>query len=117
MKKRWFLIAAVAVTAGVVAMTSIPEEKVAVCGVTLRPTRVEQTVSCMGVVESSNGVGVFAPVNCVVRKVNVKEGQRVRKGDVLAILDRDATKQTATGTEDVMVLAAMSETLIAPEER
>lgn len=82
----------------------------------LTPTQVEQTVSCNGVVEAVNGVGVFAPVSCCIREVRVAEGQRVKKGDVLAVVDKEATYAEAGDIATQVALAAMEEKLTAPED-
>lgn len=117
MKKRWiFVLLLVAVAAGVVVVAGWPQPTVTVKTVTLTPQRVEQTVTCTGAVEAAESTGVFAPISCVLRDVTVAEGQRVKKGDVLATVDRDATRAMLSDPAQLMVLAAMPEELTAPED-
>lgn len=117
MKKRWFWIVAVAiVVAGIGVWTSMPDTPPTVKTTVLTPSRVEQTVSCDGVVEAVDGVGVFAPVGCRIREVCVAPGQWVKKGDVLARIDKEAT---LADTEDIVTqvaLAGMEEELVAPDD-
>lgn len=115
MKKRWlFGLLAVAAIMGTVLTTGRPSEPVTVDAVTLSARQVEQTVTCLGAVESGKQTGVFAPITCVIRRVEVKQGQRVKKGDVLAVIDRDATREKMEDPAQLMVLAALSEELTAP---
>lgn len=117
MKKRWFWIAAavvIAVGAGV--WLRQPDAPPTVKTMVLTPTRVEQTVACSGVVEAADGVGVFAPVACRIREVRVAPGQRVSKGDVLAVVDKEATYVDASDMATQVVLAGMEEELTAPED-
>ena len=117
MKKRWFWIAAavvIAVGAGV--WLRRPDAPPTVKTMVLTPTRVEQTVACNGVVEAADGVGVFAPVACRIREVRVTPGQRVSKGDVLAVVDKEATYADASDMATQVALAGMEEELTAPED-
>ena len=82
----------------------------------LTPTQVEHTVSCNGVVEAADGVGVFVPITCRVREVNVSVGQRVQKGDVLAVIDKEQTMSDTTDVTSQLALAALREEIVAPEE-
>ena len=117
MKKRWIFTGLAVVCAVSVGLWSrstqtIPTVRTKV----LSPTSVEQTVSCNGVVEAVDGVGVFAPVACYIRKVCVTAGQRVQKGDVLAVLDKEMTLAEADDIETRFLLAGMEETLVAPDD-
>ena len=116
MKKRWIWLCAVALVAVsvFVAATRKPAA-IKVETVVLKPQRVEQTVSCMGTVEASDGHGVFAPVSCLVTEVKVREGQRVKKGDVLVVIDREATRQMLGDPTELVALAALEEQLTAQE--
>ena len=59
-------------------------------------------------------MGVFAPVACRIREVRVAAGQRVKKGDVLAVMDKDATLAEEIDVATQVALAAMDEELVAP---
>ena len=61
-------------------------------------------------------MGVFAPISCRIREVCVTEGQRVKKGDVLAVIDKETTDAETTDAADRVALAGMEETLIASED-
>lgn len=117
MKKRWFFVVLVLVVAGGVGVWSLtPTTPPTVKTTVLHPTSVEQTVSCNGVVEAVDAVGVFAPISCYIREVRVTAGQRVRKGDVLAVIDKE---MTLAGSDDIvtrMALAGMDENLVATED-
>lgn len=117
MKKRWFWITtAVVIAIGVGMWMRLPDAPPVVKTTVLTPTRVEQTVSCNGVVEAADGVGVFAPIACRIREVRVTPGQRVCKGDVLAVVDKESTYATNGDRVTQMALAGMEEELKAPED-
>lgn len=117
MKKRWFWIVTVVVAVvGVGVWMRMPDAPPVVKTMVLTPTQVEQTVACNGVVEAADGIGVFAPVACRMREVCVVPGQRVKKGDVLAVVDKEATYADAEDIVAQVALAGMEETLTAPED-
>lgn len=117
MKKRWIWMVAVAIVAvGVGVWVNLPDTPPTVKTTVLTPSRVEQTVSCNGVVEAVDGVGVFAPVSCRIREVCVAEGQRVQKGDVLARIDKEATLADSEDIVTQVALAGMEEELVASDD-
>ena len=117
MVKKWIWIVIVLVIAlGVGLWWNRPASPPTVRTVVLTATRVEQTVTCNGVVEAVDGVGVFLPISCRVREVRVKVGQRVQKGDVLAVIDKEATLADAVDVATQLALAALEETIVAPED-
>lgn len=114
-KKRWLwvvLILAIALCVGV--WVTVPDVPTTVKTAVLSPTRVEHTITCNGVVEAADGVGVFAPVTCRLKEVCVAEGQRVNKGDVVALVDKEATLAASSDVAVQVLLAAMPEELVAP---
>lgn len=117
MKKRWLLaILALVVAIGAGVWSRANAAPVTVKTAVLSASEVEQTVSCNGVVEAVDGVGVFAPVSCYIREVRVTAGQRVSKGDVLAVVDKE---NTLAGTDEIatrIALAGMSEELVASDD-
>lgn len=116
MKKRWIVVMAVGVIFVLVfAFVRMIERPVMVSAITLEPCRVEQTISCMGVVEPADTTVIMLPVNCAFSQVNVKAGDRVKKGDVLAVVDKDATRQLNLDGSSLMLLAAMPEEITAPQ--
>lgn len=117
MRKRWlWWIGAVVAAVGVGVWIHRPATPPTVKTAVLTATQVEQTVTCNGVVEAVDGVGVFAPVSCRIREVRVAEGQRVKKGDVMAVVDKEATYADAGDVPTQVALAAMDEALTAPED-
>lgn len=118
MKKRWWigLVAVLGVAVTAVAVNARPVAPVVVQTVTVTAQRVEHTVTCSGVVECGEQSGVFAPLDCVITEVRVQAGQRVKQGDVLATIDREATGETVEDPAQRMVLAAMTEELTAPQD-
>lgn len=89
---------------------------ITVSAVTLEPCRVEQTVSCMGVMEAADVTPVVLPIDCMVSDVCIKVGDRVQEGDVLAIVDKEVTRQQVFGKEALMLLAALPAEITAPLE-
>lgn len=119
MKKWWIVVLAAAVACvGIGAVTSRPTETVTVKTMHLTPRKVEQTETCTGAVEAADSVGVFVPTACVLREVTVQKGDTVKAGDVLALVDKDATRQLGlvSGQKDSLLLAAMGDTLTAPQD-
>ena len=117
MKKRWFWVIAVLVAAmGVGYWANLPQSPAVVRTTVLTPTQVEQTVSCNGVLEAADGVGVFAPIGCRIREVHVTVGQRVQKGDVLAVIDKEGTLSDSGDVATQVALAALESELVAPED-
>ncbi len=117
MRKHWFwVVTAIVAAVGIGVWLRIPDAPPTVRTMVIRPSKVEQTVSCNGVVEAADGVGVFAPVSCHIREVCVTAGQRVNKGDVLAVIDKDATYTDETDLVTQVTLAGMEDTLIAPDD-
>lgn len=117
MKKRWFwLMGCVLAAVGIGVWLNRPATPPTVKTLVLTPTQVEQTVTCNGVVEAVDGVGVFAPVSCYISEVRVSVGQRVKKGDVLAVVDKEATYNATDAIAEQVALAAMEEDLTAPTD-
>ena len=81
--------------------------------------RVEETVSCNGVVEAGELTGVYASCTCILEEVTVQVGQRVKAGDVLATVDKEATKALQLSGDrlsDALSLSAMNTEICAPTE-
>ncbi len=119
MKKWWILpLAAVMAVAGIGLAKSNRRETVAVRTAVLKPQSVEQTISCSGVVEAGELRPIPVMASCVLSEVSAREGQAVREGDVLACVDKQASRayaaQSAGGAAQVLALAAASDTVTAP---
>lgn len=117
MKKWWIWLVVLAVAAGGAGVfLGWPAAPVTVETVRLRPQRVEQTVTCSGVVESAENTGVLLPMACVLEQVSVEAGQQVEKGTVVAVVDKEATRRLlGNNPSALMALAAMDAQLTAPE--
>ena len=116
MKKRWIILGVigfVAVLAVVISRRS--DQAITVTTITLEPCRVEQTISCTGVVETADATMVMLPINCAFSQVMVKAGDRVSEGDVLAVVDKEATRKSLFDSTALMTLAAMPEEITAPQ--
>lgn len=116
MKKRWILLTCVGVLTIALIVACTIDRPAEVSVITLEPGRVEQTVSCMGVVETANLSAITLPVSCRFSRVNVKAGDRIRKGDVLAVVDKENTREMLMDDVARMTLAAMPEEIIATQD-
>ncbi len=115
MKKWWILVLVLAVACGGVALVTGEKapQTVSVDTVTLQPRLVEQTVTCSGVVESRESVSVTPATPCVLAEIMVKEGQAVEVGDVLARVDKTASRAAIQDANGALSLAAMEDTIVA----
>lgn len=117
MKKRWLVAVTIPIVVAMVGVRIVGSETPpAVRTQALTISTVEQTVSCNGVVEAADGIGVMAPVACTIREVHASIGQRVRKGDILAVVDRESTVEHATDPMTKLAVAAMEENLVASDD-
>jgi len=114
MKKRWLIWLLIPAVVAFAVWWWMPDQPITVDSVTLEPRRVEQTVSCMGVVETADSTPVVLPLACVIQEVKVKVGDRVAEGDVLAVVDKEATRQRLSDASALMALAALEEEIVAP---
>lgn len=115
MKKWMVLLLAVVAAVSVFWLSGAEESPVEVTVERIAPQRAEQTVSCTGLVEAADSTPVLMPFSCVMEQVAVKEGQRVQKGDLLAVMDKEATRELVS-PEMVVVLAATETNITAPED-
>ena len=119
MKKWWiFVLAAAVACVGIGVIAKPSQETVTVETTRLQPQQLEQTVSCNGVVEAADSIGVFAPTACFLKEVSVRKGATVKAGQVLAKVDKEATRLAGLAEEPqaALALAAMSDTITAPED-
>ncbi len=119
MKKWWiFALAAAVACVGIVAVSAGAEKTVLVETTHLEPQTVEQIVTCNGVVETADSVGVFVTTSCVMGEVTARKGAYVKAGQVLAHVDKEATRRAglADQPQEALALAAMPDTLTAPED-
>ncbi len=115
MKKWVVLLLVAAVVSGVFVLSGSEDSAVEVTVATIQPQRVEQTVLCTGLVEVADTTPLVLPYSCVIEQVLVKEGQRVKEGDVLAVMDKEATRNLLV-PEMAVSLAATDKEITAPAD-
>ena len=116
MKKRWIILSCVGALTIALIVACTMDRPTEVSVIKLKPGRVEQTISCMGVVETANVSAIILPVRCRFSRVNVRVGDRVCKGDVLAVVDKESTRGILLDDAERMALAAMPEEIIATQD-
>lgn len=119
MKKRWILaVAGVAAAAGVAVLLRPADKTACVQTQQLKTQRVEQMVTCSGVLEAGGRESVYAGAGCVIGEVLVEEGQAVCAGDALLRVDKTATRgmQSSDRTQAALALAAMPDIVTAPAD-
>lgn len=119
MKKWWILPLAIG-AAVVLGVTSNSEDgPMTVKSTVLQTQKVEQTVSCSGVVEAGEIEGVFAPQTCIVQEVFVEVGQRVRAGERLVAIDKEATRRLQMSSDRLsgaLSLTTMNDGITSPTD-
>ena len=118
MKKRWiWMVVAVVAVSGIGVAIGMPDPPPTVRTAVLQPRRVEQTISCSGVVEAGKSTPVLLPMTCVISEMWAQEGQQVKKGDTLAVVNKEATRALVGGDYgSLLALAAMEEQITAPAD-
>ena len=120
MKKWWILpIIAVVGVAAIGVRKNADREPLSVRTTVLQTQRVEQTVSCNGVIEAGEITGVFAPQTCIVHEVLVSVGQRVKAGDALITIDKEATKMLQVSNDrltEALPLTTMGTAITSPTD-
>lgn len=117
MKKWWILPIAIGVVVAAVSVNRADTQPASVRATTLQTQRVEQTVSCNGVIEAGAITGVFVQQTCIAGEVLVSEGQRVCAGEPLITVDKEQTKQMQLGDDrlsEALQLTVMGDTVTAP---
>ncbi len=115
MKKRTvvFVVLALALATYITARSSVGEAT-QVSGQRLALQRVEQTVSCTGVVMAGDVRDVSSEIGCVIDEVLVEEGQAVVAGEAIATIDKEATRQLQSQRyTDALMLSTMPDELRA----
>lgn len=67
---------------------------------TLEKTTLQDTVSVSGTVQSNDSTNVYTTLTLPVQKVNVSVGDKVKKGEVLAVLDTSSLLKDIEQQED-----------------
>ncbi len=120
MKKRWIFLTVCVVAVAAFSVTRNTEaEPVTVNTTILQASVVEQTVTCNGVVESQQALGVYPPLACVIEEVLVETGQQVMAGEPLALIDKEASKNVQLSNNrvgDALALTTMPAVITAPED-
>lgn len=80
--------------------------------------KIEHKVTGDGTVEKLLDQAVYASADILVAKVNVREGQNVKKGQTLAVLDMDSLKdKIRTLSDDIEVLQLQNDALVSAEAK
>ena len=96
--RRWWVTALVILAAVVVlaAFVSRRDDAVLVRTAVVEQSKIRSLVSTNGKIEPVNNFEAHAPVSTSVKRVFVKEGESVKKGQLLVVLDdADARAQAA----------------------
>ena len=85
---------------------------------TPKAQKIEHKVTGNGVVEKMQEQPVYVAADVMVEKINVQEGQFVKKGQVLATLDMDSLeKKIQTLKDEVLVLQLENDTLASTKKQ
>lgn len=85
---------------------------------TPKAQKIEHKVTGNGVVEKMQEQPVYVAADVMVEKINVQEGQSVKKGQVLATLDMDSLeKKIQTLRDEVLVLQLENDTLASTKKQ
>lgn len=80
--------------------------------------KIEHKVTGDGTVEKLLDQAVYAPADILVAKVNVRKGQNVKKGQMLAVLDMDSLKdKIQTISDDIEILQLQNDALLSAEAK
>lgn len=80
--------------------------------------KIEHKVTGDGTVEKLSEQAVYASADILVAKVKVREGQNVKKGQTLAVLDMDSLKDKIQAlSDDIEVLQLQNDALAFAEEK
>src|SRR5215469_11820216 len=108
-RHRW-LVTSLAVLLGVVLLVSLAsmrEEVVLVRAATVERSTIRSVISTNGKIEPVQNFEAHAPVNTTVRRILVKEGDHVKKGQLLLQLD-DAEARSQAARAQAQMKAAQA---------
>jgi multidrug efflux pump subunit AcrA (membrane-fusion protein) len=69
---------------------------------TLEKTKVQTTISSSGAIKSGQGTNIYSNLSYNVASINVKVGDTVKKGDVLATIDTTTLEETIAEEEQTI---------------
>lgn len=99
--RRWLLWALIAVAA-ILSASFLSRDDVVVVAATAQRTTIRSVVSTNGKVEPLNNFEAHAPVGTTVKRILVKEGDQVKKGQLLVEMDdADARSQAARALAEI----------------
>ncbi len=119
MRKWWIFPVVIAVGATGFALLLRPSaETVPVKWQKVTLQRIEETTTCQGVIEAGDTMLVYPEVGCVIREIMVEKGQAVTANQVLATVDKSATRQMQGEQRqaEALTLAAMPEEILSPAD-
>ena len=80
--------------------------------------RIVHTVNGNGIIEKMGELPVYAAADILVEEVRVSEGQEVKKGDVLALLDMDSINEKIKSvTDEIAELGLLNQAIAAREQK
>lgn len=99
------IIAFIVIIAFIIGKVIMPKPLPSAKCTTLSKGEIVNKVSVLGKIKSEESTNIYSTVDNVIKEVNVKEGDKVKAGDVLAILDssgleKDLEQQTAAADAD-----------------
>jgi len=114
--RRWWVtaLAIVAAASVLAAVLSHRDDAVPVRIAVVEQSAIRSLVSTNGKIEPVNNFEAHAPISTAVQRVLVKEGDTVKKGELLLVLD-DAEARTQAARAQTQLRAAMAE--LAASER
>src|SRR6202789_4622422 len=114
--RRWWLtvLAIMAAGIGLAAFVSHRDDPILVRTVVVEQSTIRSLVSTNGKIEPVNNFEAHAPVATSVQRVFVKEGDSVKKGQLLLILD-DADARAQSARAQTLLKAAQAD--LSPSER
>lgn len=84
------------------------------CGQLVK-TSLQDTVSVSGTIQSKNSSDVYSTLTYPVAKVSVSAGDKVKKGDILAVLDTSSLEKDLEQQKATMSTSSTSESLAAQQ--
>lgn len=109
------LVAVVGIVCAISVSTRAHKVRANVPSGELKKTSLQDTISVSGTIQSKNAFNVYSTLTYPVEKVSVSAGDKVKKGDILAVLDtsaleKDMEQQKATmSTSDASAALAVQQ--------
>ncbi len=113
-RKLVLIMAVLSVCVASIVFAVAREQTVTVDTKILTSQSVDKTITCNGIVEAGKSEGIFTETSCYIGEVFARKGRYVQKGEILATIDKEATKAYGQSSQyDALALSAMSEEIRA----